>query len=824
MKPPVAPERDKLTQAILKGTRHPVGWRRPRILPSPADLGDTPEWLREHVAATRAGSYLIGCPHMADGDVTDRRLAIFTVLPSVAVHASKMLAADTPITVITEGRAYDPTGADMDDEGMVLAAAVDRASDEYPNSVVEFDTWDDDPVNPYDKASPVWERLKAATGDIHLARAAIAIRMMAIGVDPDELADVDILDDQSKIKVEQLLERDLPDTLNKSMRNKMRRMAFPHEFDEEEPTLVSAVGDLYDSMRQSNILRKIHEVEADGGVALVMTTPYHAYSLKPVIVKQAEQKKNKSNSDPNMEAVDKGPEQGRSHTPGTARTADLEMAWGRTAAKTFDESIKGKKFKNPETGNQVTFKSLSTDEQEKIRSQWSSKNQGGEAQTAAREAAASIVDGIDRPKGWKSGTEGELTADNRKQWVADTTATSPSGSVMLGLAHADAEDSTTGARSHSDPNHKAVFEQHKKKAVAVAKKAIADGKTVVFLAEGGAYSDDEVLDDPNDWSEQHGMAKALRDATKGKVEQDTWDDGPVDLTDPDSDVWKRMTSAAGNDPVKAKGAMAVFMLGQGESWESLTDQGWVDDAVVKSIRKATGMNPKKLSEENIQSMFRMAFPGDDGEPHNEVSAIGEVYNAARQEHMLNRVKDIEAKGGVAIVAPGSGHAYNLKGAFEGAAKPSKGKTAAFDLEMAWGFNARVAAKISEIMAGINPKVTSGAKSVTPRLKRADPAKGMWTFHVPGSKGEKYIVRVKGLPKGNQKLLSGMDVRVSCTCPFFRWQGPEHWAKAGDYLYGKPVGNASRPDQKDPDARNRVCKHAVAAFRMAERYRAGSDGG
>ena len=824
MKPPVAPERDKLTQAIIKGTRHPVGWRRPRILPSPADLGDTPEWLREHVAATRAGSYLIGCPHMADGDVTDRRLAIFTVLPSVAVHASKMLAADTPITVITEGRAYDPISADMDDEGMVLAAAVERASDEYPNSVVEFDTWDDDPVNPYDKASPVWERLKAATGDIHLARAAIAIRMMAIGVDPDELADVDILDDQSKIKVEQLLERDLPDTLNKSMRNKMRRMAFPHEFDDEEPTLVSAVGDLYDSMRQSNILRKIHEVEADGGVALVMTTPYHAYSLKPVIVKQAEQKKNKSNSDPNMEAVGKGPEQGRSHTPGTARTADLDMAWGRTAAKTFDESIKGKKFKNPETGNQVTFKSLSTDEQEKIRSQWSSKNQGGEAQTAAREAAASIVDGIDRPKGWKSGTEGELTADNRKQWVADTTATSPSGSVMLGLTHADAEDSTTGARSHSDPTHKAVFEQHKKKAVAVAKKAIADGKTVVFLAEGGAYSDDEVLDDPNDWGEQHGMAKALRDATKGKVEQDTWDDGPVDLTDPDSDVWKRLTSAAGNDPVKAKGAMAVFMLGQGESWESLTDQGWVDDAVAKSIRKATGMNPKKLSEENIQGMFRMAFPGDEGEPHNEVSAIGEVYNAARQERMLNRVKDIETKGGVAIVAPGSSHAYNLKGAFEGAAKPSKGKTAAFDLEMAWGFNARVAAKISEIMTGINPKVTSGAKSVTPRLKRADPAKGVWTFHVPGSKGETYIVRVKGLPKGNQKLLSGMDVRVSCTCPFFRWQGPEHWAKAGDYLYGKPVGNASRPDQKDPDARNRVCKHAVAAFRMAERYRAGSDGG
>jgi len=145
------------------------------------------------------------------------------------------------------------------------------------------------------------------------------------------------------------------------------------------------------------------------------------------------------------------------------------------------------------------------------------------------------------------------------------------------------------------------------------------------------------------------------------------------------------------------------------------------------------------------------------------------------------------------------------------------RTASLDLEMAWGWNARVAAKISEIMTGISPKVVSGAKSVSPRLKRADPNNVMWTYTVSGSKGETYTVRVKALPKGNVRAVSKMDVQVSCSCPFFRYQGPEHWAKVGDYLYGKPAGTATNPNQKDPDGRNRVCKHVAAVLGRAGNF-------
>ena len=503
-----------------------------------------------------------------------------------------------------------------------------------------------------------------------------------------------------------------------------------------------------------------------------------------------------------------------------ARTAsiDLEMAWGRKlVAKTFDESVEGKKFKNPETGRQVLFKSLPSDEQAKIRSQWDSRSKGDSehsdgAKAAARETAVRIVEGIDRPKGWRSsGDEPNLTDENRKMWEAEHSAKTPGGSVLLGTTHMDVEDATTGAMSHADPTAKASFKEHViNGAVDAAKAAMKAGKKVVVLSEGTTYGDD-TLDDPNDWNEQHAVAKAVHEATGGKAVQDTWDDDTVSLTNPDSDVWKRLTSAAGGDPVKAKGALAVFMAGQGQSWDSMVEDGWVDDDVAEAVTKATGTDPRgKLSKKTQQRFYDMAFPGDSGKPHTEVSAIGEVYNAARQENLLRKIREVEADGGVVIAAPGASHAYNLKGAIEG-----RGKTSSdLSLEMAWGWNARVAAKISEIMSGINPKVVSGAKSVTPKLKRADPNNAMWTYTVPGSKGETYTVKVKGLPRGNLRAVSKMDVEVSCSCPFFRYQGPEHWAKVGDYLYGKPAGTATRPDQKDPDGRNRVCKHVAAVFERA----------
>lgn len=49
----------------------------------------------------------------------------------------------------------------------------------------------------------------------------------------------------------------------------------------------------------------------------------------------------------------------------------------RRTAKKFEDAIKGKKFKNPETGNQVEFDSLPSEMQKRIRQKWVEKNPRG---------------------------------------------------------------------------------------------------------------------------------------------------------------------------------------------------------------------------------------------------------------------------------------------------------------------------------------------------------------------------------------------------------------------------------------------------------------
>jgi hypothetical protein len=124
---------------------------------------------------------------------------------------------------------------------------------------------------------------------------------------------------------------------------------------------------------------------------------------------------------------------------------------------------------------------------------------------------------------------------------------------------------------------------------------------------------------------------------------------------------------------------------------------------------------------------------------------------------------------------------------------------------------RTAAKLDDILRQTSPSILEKAPGVQLKRKQLNAKTGFWLYEASGSKGEKYKVRVKATKKGNVNRPSKLDFKVSCTCPFWRWQGPEHWAKANDYLYGKPVGTAAKPTVKDPDGGNWCCKHAAAVL-------------
>lgn len=131
---------------------------------------------------------------------------------------------------------------------------------------------------------------------------------------------------------------------------------------------------------------------------------------------------------------------------------------------------------------------------------------------------------------------------------------------------------------------------------------------------------------------------------------------------------------------------------------------------------------------------------------------------------------------------------------------------------------RVAKRLAELLSETSPKVLLKSKTLEPKGKRFDQKNAMYVFTCPSSEGNsEYIVRMKVERVGNRKKLQTMDIKVSCSCEFWRWQGPEHWASFGEYLYGAPRGTASKPNIKDPTSVHKVCKHVAATLEKVKNW-------
>ena len=123
---------------------------------------------------------------------------------------------------------------------------------------------------------------------------------------------------------------------------------------------------------------------------------------------------------------------------------------------------------------------------------------------------------------------------------------------------------------------------------------------------------------------------------------------------------------------------------------------------------------------------------------------------------------------------------------------------------------KVATLIRDIQNGCGSDLLKRSKNLTVKIRRVDTKNAMWHFAVPGSK-ETHFVRVQALRRSPLQDMSKAHVKVSCSCPFWQWQGPEHWAKNGDYLYGRPQGTATKPSAKDPNGQHKACKHVLAVL-------------
>ncbi len=126
---------------------------------------------------------------------------------------------------------------------------------------------------------------------------------------------------------------------------------------------------------------------------------------------------------------------------------------------------------------------------------------------------------------------------------------------------------------------------------------------------------------------------------------------------------------------------------------------------------------------------------------------------------------------------------------------------------------RTGARADGILEQLDGNITQKAEACKASLKRADIANLRWLFSVDCGNGAR-VVRIKAERAGNVTRLAKMDLKLTCSCPAWRWLGSEHHAKQDGYLEGKAQGTASVPLIRDPQGRNRVCKHVAAALGMS----------
>lgn len=116
------------------------------------------------------------------------------------------------------------------------------------------------------------------------------------------------------------------------------------------------------------------------------------------------------------------------------------------------------------------------------------------------------------------------------------------------------------------------------------------------------------------------------------------------------------------------------------------------------------------------------------------------------------------------------------------------------------------AYIREIARNTSSEIKQRADRYSPRRKSFDRDKGLWTYGVG-----KYTVKLKASFDEGAETFRGARVKVRCSCPFWRWGGPEHWAQKEDYQLGPTRGTASKPDIRDPRGEHGCCKHVYAVL-------------
>jgi len=142
----------------------------------------------------------------------------------------------------------------------------------------------------------------------------------------------------------------------------------------------------------------------------------------------------------------------------------------------------------------------------------------------------------------------------------------------------------------------------------------------------------------------------------------------------------------------------------------------------------------------------------------------------------------------------------------------------FRLGSAPEFRLRTAATLDTLVDGLNPKTVERAKKCQVDLRRVDTKNLRWIFSVDCGNGPK-VVKLKAAKRGRSTKFRLQDFHVACSCPAWRWQGPEYHSTTRDFQDPRtPLqGTATPPDIRDPQRINMICKHVAAVLSFTKQW-------
>jgi hypothetical protein len=192
-------------------------------------------------------------------------------------------------------------------------------------------------------------------------------------------------------------------------------------------------------------------------------------------------------------------------------------------------------------------------------------------------------------------------------------------------------------------------------------------ENIVFLGEGGATNDEGDLEFNDE------MDYAAPRFEKLGAGIDTWDGDDLDVHNDQSKLYKKQMEKTGLNHSQVKAGNWASMIGQGEGTDTMSPADYLDDEGRKFLEDAvkeagfppienfdnpTGEVPNEDNPEGSGdrgTLFRLAFPEDNGDKETKINDIQVAFNNARDENIIEKRKELVEKGKIPIVIAGESH-------------------------------------------------------------------------------------------------------------------------------------------------------------------------